>query len=87
MFPGKVTAQTSPGLVFEDANVIDGVSAEPSGDVTVVVRDGKIGSGGRNDPESAFVRSARNPFEDRNAVRDVLLVVNDGKIAVNALQF
>jgi len=87
MFPGKVTAQTSPVLLFEEANVIDGVSAEPSGDVTVVVRDGKIGSGGRNDPESAFVRSTRNPFEDRNAVRDVRLVVNDGKIAVNALQF
>jgi hypothetical protein len=87
MFPGKVTAQTSPVLVFEEANVIDGVSAEPSGDVTVVVRDGKIGSGGRNDSESAFVRSTRNPFEDRNAVRDVRLVVNDGKIAVNALQF
>lgn len=41
-FSCTVCAQTSPVLVFEHANVIDGLSVEPLRDVTVVVRDGKI---------------------------------------------
>jgi imidazolonepropionase-like amidohydrolase len=28
-----------------------------------------------------------NPLEDINAVRDVVLVVNDGRVAVNPLRF
>jgi len=39
-----LVAQTSPVIVFEHANVIDGVSAEPIRDATVVVSDGKIES-------------------------------------------
>jgi imidazolonepropionase-like amidohydrolase len=49
-------AQTSPVIVFEHANVIDGVSPEPIRDATVVVRDGKIESispSGRNPAPSA----------------------------------
>lgn len=53
---GRATGQTHSVLVFEHANVIDGVSAEPMRDVTVVVRDGKIEAVGTtvpNVPESA----------------------------------
>src|SRR6266852_4821943 len=39
-----LVAQTSPVIVFEHANVIDGVSAEPIRDATVVVSAGKIES-------------------------------------------
>jgi imidazolonepropionase-like amidohydrolase len=46
----QVCAQTSPVLVFEHANVIDGISAEPLLDVTVVVRDGKIEAIGSTAP-------------------------------------
>lgn len=49
-------AQNSPVIVFEHANVIDGVSAEPLRDVMVIVRDGKIESVGakeQNLPSSA----------------------------------
>lgn len=38
-FSCTVRAQTSPVLVFELANVIDGLSIESLRDVTVVVRD------------------------------------------------
>ena len=51
-----VKAQTSSLIVFEHANVIDGVSPEPVRDATVVVRDGKIesiGPSGRNPAPSA----------------------------------
>ena len=51
-----VKAQTSSVIVFEHANVIDGVSPEPVRDATVVVRDGKIESispSGRNPAPSA----------------------------------
>ncbi len=44
VFQCNLFAQTSTVLVFEHANVIDGLSAEPLRDVTVVVRDGKIES-------------------------------------------
>jgi len=37
-------AQNAPALVFEHANVIDGIALEPARDVTVVVRDGRIAS-------------------------------------------
>lgn len=37
--------------------------------------------------EADLIVLDRNPLEDIDAVRDVLLVVNDGKIAVNHLQF
>lgn len=47
---GKATGQTNSVLVFEHANVIDGVSAEPMRDVTVVVRDGKIEAVGTTVP-------------------------------------
>jgi len=49
-------AQTSSVIVFEHANVIDGVSPEPIRDATVVVRDGKIESispSGKNPAPSA----------------------------------
>ena len=55
-FNCKAMAQTGAVLVFEHANVIDGVSAEPLQDVTVVVRDGKveaIGTAPPNLPQSA----------------------------------
>ena len=42
--PCALTAQSSPVIVFEHANVIDGVSPAPIRDATVVVRDGKIES-------------------------------------------
>jgi cytosine/adenosine deaminase-related metal-dependent hydrolase len=45
-FSSMLAAQTSPVIVFEHANVIDGVSAEPLRDVMVVVSDGKIESVG-----------------------------------------
>jgi imidazolonepropionase-like amidohydrolase len=51
-----LAAQTAPVIVFEHANVIDGVSAEPLRDVMVIVRDGKIESVGahqQNFPASA----------------------------------
>jgi hypothetical protein len=43
-------AQTSTVLVSEHANVIDGLSAEPLRDVTVVVRDGKLENVGSAPP-------------------------------------
>jgi imidazolonepropionase-like amidohydrolase len=43
-------AQTAPALVFEHANVIDGIASEPARDVTVVVEDGKIASVSRTPP-------------------------------------
>lgn len=55
-FSCTVCAQTSPVLVFEHANVIDGLSVEPLRDVTVVVRDAKIervGSAPPSLPDSA----------------------------------
>lgn len=51
-----LTAQTAPVIVFEHANVIDGVSPEPLRDATVVVREGKIesiGTSEKNFPPSA----------------------------------
>lgn len=44
----------------------------------------------RRDPpslEADLIVLDRNPLDDINAVRDVLLVVNYGKIAVNHLKF
>jgi len=55
-FTSVLGAQTAPVIVFEHANVIDGVSAEPLRDVMVIVRDGKIESVGahqQNLPASA----------------------------------
>jgi len=43
-FSCVLTAQASQVIVFEHANLIDGVSPEPVRDATVVVRDGKIES-------------------------------------------
>jgi imidazolonepropionase-like amidohydrolase len=51
-----LTAQTAPVIVFDHANVIDGISAEPLRDATVVVRGGKvesIGTSEKNVPPSA----------------------------------
>jgi imidazolonepropionase-like amidohydrolase len=45
-FTSLIAAQNAPVIVFDHANVIDGFSAEPLRDVTVVVRDGKIESVG-----------------------------------------
>ena len=45
-FTSVLVAQTASVIVFEHANVIDGVSAEPLRDVMVIVRDGKIESVG-----------------------------------------
>ncbi len=56
VFQCNLFAQTSTVLVFEHANVIDGLSAEPLRDVTVVVRDGKVervGSAPPSLPDSA----------------------------------
>jgi imidazolonepropionase-like amidohydrolase len=55
-FSFLLTAQTNPVIVFEHANVIDGISAEPLRDATVVVREGKIesiGTAAKNLPPSA----------------------------------
>ena len=43
-FTPVLVAQTAPVIVLEHVNVIDGVSAEPLRDVTVIARDGKIES-------------------------------------------
>ena len=37
--------------------------------------------------EADLIVLDRNPLDDINAVRDVLLVVNDGRLAVNHLKF
>jgi imidazolonepropionase-like amidohydrolase len=37
--------------------------------------------------EADLIVLDHNPLEDINSVRDLLLVVNDGKVAVNHLQF
>ena len=37
--------------------------------------------------EADLIVLDHNPLEDINSVRDVLLVVNDGKVAVNHLKF
>lgn len=55
-FAYVLDAQTSSVIVFEHANVIDGVSSEPLHDATVVVRDGKIeyvGVPAHNFPDTA----------------------------------
>jgi len=38
-------------------------------------------------PEADLIVLDGNPLENINSVRDVLLVVNDGKVAVNHLNF
>ncbi len=43
-FASVAAAQTTPVIIFEHANVIDGVSPQPIRDTTVVVRNGKIES-------------------------------------------
>lgn len=51
-----LTAQTGPVIVFEHANLIDGISSEPLHDATVVVREGRIesiGTTGKDFPPSA----------------------------------
>ena len=56
VFRCNLVAQTGPVLVFEHANVIDGISPNPLRDMTVVVRDGKvasIGAAGTSLPPSA----------------------------------
>ena len=76
----------APFLVFEPASVIDGVS-ELRADAAVMVlrrQDRTVGATIPNPPCSAVTR---NPFENINAVREVLLVPERRQIAVNALPF
>jgi imidazolonepropionase-like amidohydrolase len=50
LFSLVLLAQTSPVLVFEHANVIDGIASAPARDVTVIVKDGKISGISRTPP-------------------------------------
>jgi imidazolonepropionase-like amidohydrolase len=45
------TAQNASVIVFEHANIIDGVSSEPLRDVVVIVRDGRIESVGAKEKD------------------------------------
>ena len=73
-------------LVAAGMAQIDAIRAATSRAAECIGISGRTGAI-RAGLEADLIVLDRNPLDDINAVRDVLLVVNDGKLAVNHLKF
>ena len=72
-----------PHRLLAQIDVIQAATSRAAECIGISGRTGAIRAG----LEADLIVLDRNPLDDINAVRDVLLVVNDGRLAVNHLKF